>query len=258
MTATPVRITAALALAFAVMPAAQAAGARCERALSAAARSAGLAVEDVVASDCRAWPFNPAIDVLAVALDPEHGRREPGERALRLVVAQVANGADIQAQQHSVLEEDALLVVGEESLRLDTARYDLAPGIRAFGVVVNSLSPGAACPDRKWDDELTLYARDGKALRPVFATWRWVSQGNSRDMCREPGEAEHFASADITLSMGAGVSHGYADIVAHARIDAYEGDTQLPARTVSKVFHYDGRTYATDPSATSFFWARPN
>ena len=144
-----------------------------------------------------------------------------------------------------------------DSLWLDTARYRLAPGMRAFGVLVHSAVSGPSCPDAGFEDELTLLAPDGDKLRPVFDSYLHLWHSLQEGQC-PPARSE---SAELTLDIGPGTSHGYADLVVTAKVEADRShaggsDNQSSFRTVRQTVHYDGRSYPLD-SIPKFWQAHP-
>src|SRR5690606_37164793 len=114
--------------------------------------------------------------MLAAVAYPENGT-VPGERSLRLLLAMLSSAdAGVLAGHDEALEEDAAFELTPGDLTLDTARYDLAPGVRAIGLVVLSSARGPSCPDGGRNDQLTLCVRHGRASRPVFEQYlsRWI------------------------------------------------------------------------------------
>ena len=166
-------------------------------------------------------------------------------------IVRLGQGVDrtglLRERLDQALSEDAELAVGPNSLWLDTARYRLAPGVRAFGVVVTSAARGASCPDAGYEGLLTLVAPEGEHLRPVFTTYlsTWTTvKGVS---CSDGFEMEQ---ANLTIGIGPQRSHGYADLIVTAQV---RSDYDKPvSRTVSQTLHYDGSRYPFDEYPT--FW----
>ncbi len=207
----------------------------------------------VIAAACKRWPDDSAQTVVAVAYLDSTDDAPPGERSPRLLLAKVEGAASTLRERYETrLEEDAATEVDSGSLWLDTARYHLAPGVRAFGVVFRSVARGASCPDGGFDDLLTLVVPDGGQLRPVFSTYlsQWTTvKGTS---CVADSDFEVEASR-LTLGIGPNRSNGYADLIVTSRVrNDFEDGKVL--RTVSETVRYDGTRYPFEEY--SKFWQR--
>ncbi|BCG24633.1 hypothetical protein TUM18999_28240 [Pseudomonas tohonis] len=210
----------------------------------------------LVAAACKPWPDDKAQSVVALAyVRPGDEGVAQGERSLALLVAKVDGRSGALLERYdSTLDEDAATEVSGGSLWLDTARYHLAPGVRAFGLVFDSTARGASCPDGGSDEELTLFAPDGKALRPVLKAYlsEWTTiKGtlcvNDPDFMTE--------SAKVTLDLARTSSNGFADLVLAAKVtgDSAAGEKYL--RTVRKTLKYDGKQYPHETFPR--FWEQP-
>lgn len=215
----------------------------------------------LIAAACKRWPDDPGLVAVTIAYLPAGSTAEPGNRTDQWLAAllDTASGKLRQRYDGSIVE-DALTELGDDSLWLDTARYRLAPGVRAFAVVVSSIEPGPSCADAYAENELTLFAPDDGKLRPVFDSylhlWRALSPLQMQSRCA----AERSESAQLTLDMGPGSSHGYADLVVTAKLEtdrsASDGSNDKPRfRTVRKTVAYDGKTYPLEQIST--FWQSP-
>ena len=135
----------------------------------------------------------------------------------------------------TIADDDAVLHVSQGGLRLDTARYELAPGVRAFGVDVTSDTVAPRCVDGWPGPTRTLFVRAGSSLRPVLAgfvlsQWEIVSGEACGD---DPvGESTHSV-----LAVSRHATHGYADLISITFVD---GRRAKPGRLV---MHYDGGAY---------------
>ncbi|WP_454831426.1 PA3715 family protein [Pseudoxanthomonas wuyuanensis] len=221
------------------------------------------AVSRVVAETCKVWPYDPSITLAAVARVHGDGGAEPGERSLSLDVAMLdsAQGA-VLARYRGAIGEDALVALSEGALRLDTARYDLVSGSRAFGVVVHSSARGASCPDRRFNDELTLFVREGSHLRPVLVTYLDAWEAVSGNFCGGGGNGPVVTEqAAIGIGVQPTRQHGHADLLLTARIETLttdaSGNARRSTRRSSRRLRYDGQVYALDPYRDLFFWS-PN
>ena len=132
----------------------------------------------------------------------------------------------------------------QRSLRIDTARYDLAPGVRAFGVDVASQASGPKCAEGGAGPLRTLFVRDGASLRPVLASlvlssWRLVSGPACPGAERKDGAVVEDTAT--TISVAPHATHGFADLVLASTVDG------RPAPRRRLVLHDDGARYiATD------------
>ncbi|MDN7930389.1 multidrug ABC transporter ATPase [Burkholderia metallica] len=256
-------------LALAIAPAAHAADNQtCDDAtVVAVARWAGItnarvAARDtnrlVVASACKVMPNAPETTISAVAFDSLPKSKNPDE-SHKLQVIALVEGGKVVAAEKSVVEEDAATEIGENSYRIDTARYQLSPDVRAFGVVFTSSARGPSCPDADASEELTLWVREGNRIRPVFGTnlYGWVSVEG--EACG-PGVGDaRSEDAHMTIAVEKTSSHGFADlsITAHVtqsqRKDREYSDTGK--RTTRTIVHYDGKSYGIDMFRN--FWYSP-
>jgi len=118
--------------------------------------------------------------------------------------------------------------------RIDTAPYQLAPNVRAFGIRWNTGNPS------KEMETLTLFVADGNTFRDVLAL--------------DTRSGEHVACqgdlTESTLSIAPSTHHGYADL--NVRAVRTEGSTDTgdcngksqQVRTVQKYsLRYDGTQY---------------
>jgi hypothetical protein len=199
----------------------------------------------LVASACRQSSADKRLSIVAAAYDLAFDNQKS------LVVALVDHDAGVvRAAYKGTVREDALLQVTQGGLRLDTAPYDLAPGVRAFGVDVN---PGVSAPPcAEAGGELTrvLFVRDGASLRPVLqrfvvSSWR-LAKG--KPVC-EPSQAAGsvIETTTWTIAIAPRATHGYADLVVTESIEG-----RVPGEKVRGghyELHYDGTAYRRDGAA---------
>lgn len=209
---------------------------------------AGGDASPVIAFACRPAPDQPGVLLAAFAYTVSPGGKPPPEyeKQLALLVIDRARHR-VLASRKEVISEDAVTRVGTDSLLLDTARYLLAPGVRAFGLRFRSAGVGPGCADNTAGELLTLYVPEGRTLRPVLKLD--MSAARALAGCvGHGGPASIVESASLTLAMAPTRTQGYADIVVRASIDAWGGDEakaeDVPkARIETITLHYDGRRY---------------
>ena len=203
------------------------------------------------AAACKPWPDDPRLTVVALAYQDSEALQPDAGRNLQLLVGRVVMPEGrLRERYDSPLGEDALLEIGPDSLWLDTARYHLAPGVRAFGLLLNSVARGPSCPDGGFNDLLTLLVPEGARLRPVFAShlrlWTTV-QGTA---CVYESDFA-MEQAHLTLSVGPLRAAGYADLQVTASV--YSGPQEPLLRRVSQRLRYDGQRYPVE-EVTTFWW----
>lgn len=215
----------------------------------------------LVAEACKVWPYDTSLALAAVAY-PLPESDEDG-RVLRLVIAVLgAEEADIRAVHETDLTEDAAFALLEGGLKLDTARYDLAKGVRAFGVVVRSSAPGPSCPDGRFNDALTLYVREGDALRPVFTSYTDFWARVEGEPCSwSQGQRLVTEEAAFTIGVERSAHNGFADLRVTANVARIESAAtsdaeQTVRRRASRVVRYDGTRYNVDALENGFFWTQ--
>jgi hypothetical protein len=127
-------------------------------------------------------------------------------------------------------------------LAIDAGPYELAAGVRAFGVDVDAPWKSLRCDDGGSGPTRTLFVQEGRSLRPVLAnvelsSWRLVSAPG----CGTPGPDDpdypvrEYTTTTIAASPNA--TNGFADLVLTSTVD------DQPAHRTSVVLRYDGSTY---------------
>ncbi|MHB8913128.1 MAG: PA3715 family protein [Lysobacter sp.] len=159
---------------------------------------------------------------------------------LDVVLMNVATGA-IVAHRHrsAAIESDAIRY---EGIGIDTARYLLAPGKRAFGI---RTAHGAHCYQCVYSySQMTLYLQDGKRIDPVLDLQVAEATDASTETC-----PEGIGHADTTLTVGTGRSHGLADLEVKTtmKVERYSEDgasaTCGSDEVTTAVARFDGHAY---------------
>jgi hypothetical protein len=194
----------------------------------------------VRASACKHAPDDPRLTLAAVAWD------EHQEDAKALVVAVVdESGAKVDALLRDVIDEDATTQVRDGSLRLDTAPYQLAPGVRAFGLDIAGGNDN--CGDGGFGPMRTLYVREGPALRSVLgglyvSEFTWL-RGNQPRCVADQREADTaiLEARDVTLALGGAGKSGWRDLL--LTVTASRSDHKPARKPLHVTVPYDGSAY---------------
>ncbi len=246
-----VRIRPAVAALVLALPA-LAAHAACESGLAERmhARLYPTRTLDVDRAACKLWPAFPGRSI--VVLPMPRPSSEPGVSAydLALLVIQRPDNGNTERDtilsrffEPNALTEDAIAI---QDIRIDTARYTLAPDARAFGIRVRYRASSRANPYAS--ETLRLYAAQGTKLRKVLDEIELDMDGGEWDaQC-----SGRFDQVRSTLSVAHSTSQGYADLLlqrtqTESRAEPQAGgecsEKALPARLRSFTLHYDGDSY---------------
>lgn len=114
---------------------------------------------------CKVWPYKTAFTLLAVPLveaDPAQPDEIKGD--IEVIVVDTKLGKPlVRRMEKGMAYSDAISFGG---VKLDTARYDIRSGERAFGVVTSS--EGGSRPNPYSASALWLYRFDGRRLERVL------------------------------------------------------------------------------------------
>ncbi|MBN3852971.1 hypothetical protein G3N59_06220 [Paraburkholderia sp. Ac-20340] len=151
---------------------------------------------------CKVWPANEALTIAALPLPQKNNNDDEGTDDLEVLVADTASGTVIAHQfQKSAISYDAVRFSG---LTIDTARYQLTPQNRAFGVRVSH--EGSSRVNPFGQTALSLYVVDGQSLRTVVDRLIVEDSGGEWDgNC-----AGDFSNTTRTLDLGPAGKEGYA------------------------------------------------
>lgn len=192
----------------------------------------------VIASNCKPLPDDPALTLAAVAWDAH----SEDSRALAIAVVDEA-ASTLRALRREDVDIDG--ATRFNGLRLDTAPYTLAPGVRAFGV--DLFLEDIGCDGADAGPRRTLYVREGRVLRPVLEGLdmsEFVYLKGDKPHCVGPGDSRESVteSRDVTIALGEPGRGGWRDLL--LTVAARRGDHQ-PSRL--RPLHvrvpYDGRAY---------------
>lgn len=200
---------------------------------------------------CKVNPGDPTQVLAALPFAENVDKDDGGDYGLDVLVANASNGEIVAHHyQSAAISSDAIRF---EGLSLDTARYQVAPRLRAFGIrISHEVSSRVVILS---GTTLSLYVLDGSVLRQVM---------NKLEVSRSNGEwdancAGYFAETRRTLAMGDVGRNGFARlhidekvITSHTRLkgDDCEDIEGKPA-TAKFTLDYDGSQYGV-PNGLSF------
>lgn len=203
---------------------------------------------DMDFSICKDWPAYPGLTLSAstnFSPDPVYGASGiVGLYDLHLSLLATSCSKSLATfDQASAFSVDAIAL---EELKFDTARYKLKPDLQAFGVRVRFKNSSRLNPlDETW---LSLYVKDGNALRPVMDRLVVHEYGGEWDgNCA----GERYETSR-TVELAKASTNGYADLIiktiSSSTVGNGEGEacvsntvTQKPVLTTLR---YDGKNYA--------------
>jgi hypothetical protein len=197
----------------------------------------------VAASACRAAP---ALHARLVAAAYRSGQQDE----LLLVIAAIdANTGQVGASFKGNLDSDPSVRIVSGSLWLDTAAYDLAPGVRAFGLDITTGLPRGCAPGGS-GARRSLFVSQGRFIRPVLqdlpmSEWNLIQRGKSA--CTSSAAPDLTITENFTASLGLASTstRGYRDLVVTGTAARDDGhvDERPGIRTLLK---WDGRVYSID------------
>ncbi|WP_339453298.1 hypothetical protein [Pseudomonas sp. EA_5y_Pfl2_R50] len=157
-------------------------------------------------SRCIVWPAFPsqAISVKSTYL-ADAGGDDAGAFDLDLAILNASDARPIATyRKPGAYNSDAVRL---EDVRIDTARYRLTPGVRAFGLRSRFSHSSRANPYEKTD--LALYVREGAELRPVLEGLVVAkSNGEFTNDCEG-----YVKKIRRTVEIGSTSHHGLADLL---------------------------------------------
>lgn len=194
----------------------------------------------IIIETCKVWPNNKEITIAAFVSSDSQGHADD------LIIAMVNNRtAEVVASYHEALVNSFVPKINANAdiLRIDTARYDLAPGTRAFGLdVIAGPNRDRRCGEDEMKVVRTLFVREGNIIRPIFLgglpiSYRRFLQNDPK--CINTKAASYLSKAireniDLTIQ----ISHNFTDDYANLLITAVSsnGRTDKPQRNP---LHYE-------------------
>lgn len=212
----------------------------------------------IVAGACKVWPKDEAITLVAIAY------RAPSDDALNLAVAMIDNSSnEVIASYKGVLGKQAEIQLGRGGLSIDTARYDVTKGTRAFGVDVMR-GPIKDCSESGLGRIRNLYVLDGDQIRPILqgfylSYWRYAPGSNLGWISSENAEiATAPATETITLkiAIGKSLTNGFFDLSVFS-VSTYDDGSKSNRVPFQYELKYDGKQYPLNEMNKAYIkWLR--
>ncbi|QUJ69392.1 hypothetical protein KDD30_21745 (plasmid) [Photobacterium sp. GJ3] len=163
----------------------------------------------------------------------------------RVMKTSKTNGS-VLASYTGYISEDSSIQVGEDSIWIDTAKYDLAENQRAFGVRLD-IGYSPRCADGGESDYLTLFLQDGTHLKPVLKNIAMSTWSNYNGIaCLDPEIVKVDEKKYIFILNSK--TNGFNDLLIKGK-SSTETKTELASEILSSIkeFHskyvYDGSSY---------------
>jgi hypothetical protein len=195
----------------------------------------------VAAAACRAAP---AYHGRLVAAAYRSGRDD--ELLLVIAVIDPVSG-QVGSSFKANLDGDPAVKIVSGSLWLDTSAYDLAPGVRAFGLDITSGLP-RGCAEVGSGARRSLFVSQGRFIRPVLqdlpmSEWALIQRGKSACTDSSAPDLTITETFTATLGMAPSATRGYRDlaVTGTAARDDDRVDERPPFNAVLK---WDGRVYS--------------
>ncbi|MET0856816.1 MAG: hypothetical protein ABWY27_08710 [Telluria sp.] len=193
---------------------------------------------DLIELVCKDHPGRPGQTIVALFHDLKNKRGDDAVDKKGFAVAVIdAKRRLLHGLHRGTVEEEATIRVGSGTLSIDTARYHLAPGVRAFGVRMN-IGYSPRCAEGGENGYLTLFVEEGRQLRPVLSafpmsSWQ-VKEGS--EVCGDSETGAEIENTSLTLALSASSAGGWRDldVVARTTRDMATEDRGTAVATVGK------------------------
>lgn len=200
---------------------------------------------------CKVNPADASQVVAALPMMEDVDEAGHGDYGLDILMADAASGKIIaRSYQHAAIISDAMRFSG---LTLDTARYQVAPGLRAFGVRISHTGSSRVNPYSS--ETLSLYVNDGSQLRQIMGHLVVSeSQGEWDGFC-----AGDFSETKRTLAIGKPGNEGFTRLrvteVSTGSQSVLKGDDDCEeikgdSKTTMISLDYDGSRYEVPKGLT--------
>jgi hypothetical protein len=196
---------------------------------------------------CKIWPADPSLTLAVQALPKSGNTDDQGEYDVEVLIADSKSAAIVaHLYEAAAISADAIRFT---QIDLDTARYQLTPQLRAFGVRVSYEGSSRVAPYEA--QALSLYVLDGHTLRRVVD--KLTVENNSGDW--DGNCAGTFSTITRTLAVGPVSGNGNANGYATLRVGESSKEsvskqtakdcvsTDRPPKRSTTTLEYDGGAY---------------
>jgi len=196
----------------------------------------------VAAAACRAAP---AYHGRLVAAAYRSGHQDD----LLLVIVLLDPAGGVVSSFKGAMDSDPATKIVSGSLWLDTAAYDLAAGVRAFGLDLTSGAP-RGCAGAGSGARRSLFVSQGRFIRPVMqdlpmSEWALIQRGKSA--CTDGSAPDQTITESFSASLGLAqtTTRGWRDLMVTGLASRDDGRTdERPPFTA--LLKWDGRIYSID------------
>lgn len=214
----------------------------------------GADVRDLVDLVCKPHPLHAERTIVALfhVLRDKNGQVREDAKGFAMAVIDVNKNQVLQLYRDKV-EEDATIRISSGSLRLDTARYNLAPGVHALGVRMD-IGYGPNCAEGGESDYLTLLVEEGAKLRPVLknlAMSKWGLVEGSLSCGGGDEQSSVIDNVKRSIVVLPGATAGWHDLqlierhtIETVNISDEGSSTQVKSTEVGTTLHAMGKQYA--------------
>lgn len=166
----------------------------------------------VVSAHCKPWPPSAGREIAAVmAFEQPAATPRQGQWIIALALLD-ARSQRLLHSKHTVLQEDATTAIDAQSLSLDTARYEVRPGVRALGLRFRTAARLPTGADAWWGNELMLFVPEGPSWRFIFGSAMSAQEAVQGALnINSPGA--FWDNIEMTLAVADVVTNGWNDLV---------------------------------------------
>lgn len=210
-------------------------------------------VDDDNLNVCKVWPYSPDKTIMVMLVNqPEERDRDVYDYDVDVVVTDTQSGKILARNYHPhAITNDAIAL---SHVTIDTARYQLTPELRAFGVRFNS--HGSSRVNPIYYSNLNLYVLKDRVL-PLM-----VNQLTVEDFGAEwDGDCAGYSDKTTrTLSISKTSTSGFADLSVHEVSTHTESakrnndceDTAVSKTQANYTLHFNGINYSVDKKQRLF------